>query len=777
MACASSFALLLFVTHAEMGRRFQGLVMQRLAAGSRQIAAPLERHLDLGSTLSSFGGFPALVDGLRSADAAVTGVRVIDEHGRSPAHLTRGVVPDDASFRELPKGLQVEGYRMSQSDTALRLSLPLRSRFGSNGNLVLGYDRGPVDAAVWSHFRVIVWAAIGGLGIICIVGSLRRRRRRDGVLLAVIAGVFLLIGCVAIGEVLDLYRGAILETAETMAQSMADRLGLVAELDLDWQHVRGLDVSLREFVDQDTIIAGAQLSDAGSVIAAAGETVGVTAWDVSVPVEASDGAALRLRLDHSLMWEPIQKGIRAFLVLLVACGLLTVVVVDGASAADRIAVLWRADDDAARDKPLIDFTVGLRLVKPAYFLIIVMNCLSVAFLPQLVTELAVETGLPAELASLPFTGYYLFFALAMLPAGRLVHDGNLKQMMLFGCVCECVGLGLIALTRDYWLLTVARCISGVGQGVFLIGLQSYLLAITPTDRRTEGNAVKVVAKNAGSISGAAIGGLLIIYVGYQSIFTLAAVISLVVMAYVAGVVPRVSTMLVDDDRAPRAVASRSLIASAVRDREFVQTLLLIGLASKMTITGVVMFAGPLVLEQAGFGKETIGQTMMVYYACSMMTTKLVSRWVDSSGGHTRSVLFASTVVGAAGIALLGMLAGPDLTGVSSTWTEPFRMWVTELGGESLTGSLLVVAMMLTGISFGISAAPLITHVTKTPIAAEIGSKQATATYTVLERAGHVLGPIVVSQLFLWFPTGTAFAVFGGGMLLLGATFRLGARVQ
>ena len=67
---------------------------------------------------------------------------------------------------------------------------------------------------------------------------------------------------------------------------------------------------------------------------------------------------------------------------------------------------------------------------------------------------------------------------------------------------------------------------------------------------------------------------------HWAIFALGAAISVVVMAYVAAVVPRVSAMVGQAERPRRTSPTKSLIASAVRDSEFMRTLVLIGLDAR-----------------------------------------------------------------------------------------------------------------------------------------------------------------------------------------------------
>jgi hypothetical protein len=53
-----------------------------------------------------------------------------------------------------------------------------------------------------------------------------------------------------------------------------------------------------------------------------------------------------------------------------------------------------------------------------------------------------------------------------------------------------------------------------------------------------------------------------------------------------------------------------------------------------------------------------------------------------------------------------------------------------------------------GVAHGFINAPVVTHVGISDLAGRIGAVPTTTTYRFLERAGHVSGPFLVSQMFL-----------------------------
>ncbi|MCP4296209.1 MAG: MFS transporter [Proteobacteria bacterium] len=446
-----------------------------------------------------------------------------------------------------------------------------------------------------------------------------------------------------------------------------------------------------------------------------------------------------------------------------------------------------------RDRLDIKFEVGLNLIQPAYFLIVFVNALSISFLPQLVQDFATKSNSSLASGSLPFTIYYLMFALVLIPAGHFAEKGDLKKLMAAGFLAEVVGLTLVAISDNYWILTLGRSASGIGQGFFLIGLQSYVLAITPPSKKSAGHAVKVIGRNSGLIAGTAIGALLYAFVDYKFIFISASIISIAALIYLIILVPRVrdvsgvySENVFVDRRAKKRNTFSSMfrnIAVVLKDMEFIKTLLTIGIIGKMSIAGVVMFAVPLLLTQKGFATEDIGLALMLYYIFGMGTTKFATKIVDAPGA-TRWVLSANALIGGGASLFLGFVGIHQVLDMASTpgitWLSYLAVGFNDLlagmGFVDIDSILIIFFIILMGVSNGLLAAPIMTHVGNSTIARKNGVKSVSATYVFLERFGHVTGPFIIGSLIVANQNSSlAVSLFGLVTITLGVVFLLTAR--
>ena len=284
------------------------------------------------------------------------------------------------------------------------------------------------------------------------------------------------------------------------------------------------------------------------------------------------------------------------------------------------------------------------------------------------------------------------------------------------------------------MIMLARALAGVGQGALFIGVQSYTLSNSAPERRTEAAGVIVFGYQAGMLSGMAIGSLLITHIGMTGVFSLGAVVALIAALYTFVAVPtQVFT-------SPLEVAYRGNgmwrdFLEMMKDRQFVRTMFFIGVPAKAVMTGVILFALPLLLAKQGFVQEDLGQIVMLYAASVVIVSNIAARHVDRSGG-IETLLFWGAVL--SGVGML-FVAG-------SVWSPAFDWKVA----PNTATAMLIAGVCVIGIAHGFVNAPVITHVADAPVAARLGATPVAAMYRFVERIGHVTGPVIMSLLFAAF---------------------------
>jgi predicted MFS family arabinose efflux permease len=396
-------------------------------------------------------------------------------------------------------------------------------------------------------------------------------------------------------------------------------------------------------------------------------------------------------------------------------------------------------------------------LNPVFFLAVLSEHLSYAFLPQFVRDIAAASGVPDGWTTAPFVIYYAVFALTLLPAGYVAQRTSPRPMMYLGLLVAAGSMFALSEAQDFWTVLAARAGAGLGQGLIFIGVQNYLLAVSSPNHKTQAAAVIVYGFQGGMISGMAVGSLLVGTMGRDGVFGLAAVIAAVAAVYTLMTVPVLSrAALAAMSSGSTSGLGRGVMLS-LGDRHFMTAMLSIGMPAKAVLTGVVTFGLPLLLTSMMYPQEDIGQLIMIYALAVVISSRVIAPKVDRLG-DSQSALFHGTIL--SGLGLMVMAA--------SGLYEPA---LTAAYGGSAATVVLAVGIALVGVAHGFINAPVVTFVAGSRLASRIGAGAATSTYRFLERIGHVAGPMIVAQLFVLFADDwSAIAAAGAGVLFLGMVF-------
>jgi predicted MFS family arabinose efflux permease len=279
-------------------------------------------------------------------------------------------------------------------------------------------------------------------------------------------------------------------------------------------------------------------------------------------------------------------------------------------------------------------------------------------------------------------------------------------------------------------MTAMRALAGVGQGALFIGVQTFILAVTPPEKKTQGAAIIVSGFQGGMISGMALGSLMVNFLHPQGIFILAGAVGFATVLYTVWLIPRTGRKA-DAKGGIRATLARlgGDVKKVMSSGEFLKTIFCIGIPAKAILTGTITFALPLLLGQQKYRQEDIGQIIMLYGLGVVAASGFVSRLVDRTR-NTESILFWGAALSGAGLVLVGLMGSPLLS-------------------NGFIGTVSVIAgVVIVGIAHGFINAPVVTHVSHSHLAGRIGVTPVATTYRFIERFGHIAGPFLISQLFL-----------------------------
>ena len=764
--CCFSLSTLVYVAEGDASRIYRDFYHGAVYSQGQLVQTDVESFLRKDLPLRQFGGFKALTDPLLTDTSPIGNVKLLSDVGEVVFNTSTGV-----------KRSRIAGSEAEADDTVAdepapnlteEITLPLRSKFEIAGKVVMELRLDKIRAHIATEFQPLwILVLVCSLGFAALTLATRKipwERTRIWTAVAFTA-TFVLVACVTTFTLVNLYTDGASAKGKALLTSLSGRLDDVTNYKIDFDQFVGLDRLFEDYrrLNPD-ISAIALVIDGSAKVHSDSRQIGFP-WTLpprsfEYVVDISEKNSFRstnitIALQKDVVYRQITDCIRNILALFVASALFAYFSMSVARA------LQEAREGKVRGQAMVaEFGIGL--IKPVFFLATFIENLNYAFLPHYVQEAVKSEHLSLGLTSFPFITFYLCFALSILPAERMARRFGPHKLILCGLLLVATGLVLLSCQLGFPSIVTARALSGIGQGLVFIGVQSYVLDATSTESRTRGASVIVIGFQAGMMSGMAIGSLLVSQLGPKGVFGLAAVIAIVTAIYTLVVVPKLSAKQTKQGGEPTQ-AFRNIVLT-LRDPQFLKTIWLIGLPAKAVLTGVILFALPLLLIKQGFRQEDVGQITMTYGAAVIAA----SAWVSARATWRRVSTGSILVLGA-------LLSGCGLLMISTVGWKPNGFDVNLVLPSAL---VVVVGVIVIGIGHGFINAPVITQVTESKISGRLGAGPVAATYRLLERAGHTTGPMIVGQVAILTGSSTlALGWIGGALIAFGAVFAVSLQLD
>ncbi len=777
---AVSLVLLGYVGYGEAFRTYPRFEMEKLGAQGDIVQSSMSTFLIAGLPIEQFPGFSPLTDPLLKSDATITAIYVADPKGQIV--FANSQVPNFSLGEKFsPSNLQEkqDPYQITESPSYYRISLDLRNKFESVGSLHVLLPRAVINQKINNGFVVVLIAAILLMilfGVFSLwldrqIGSHILRNLRLGY-----SAVFFVMAIVVVVVLINLYATGIQAKTKALANSLSTRLNSPLNLGLTIEAFDGLDKVFNDYRTSNPDLSYIALTaNEKTLITTDARRVGSdwqpypNHYEYRADLSSGDTSAVRLGvhvgIPQSIIFEKLWRSVKNFFVLFIASAFLSLLLFDLVQTLTGKPKTSPNMIQAERD-------YNLSLIQPYYFFSVFAEGMSTAFLSPYFQGLAKAAGADKSLVSTIFTVYFLAFVVALIPAGRYAERHGVKPLLILGSLLTAIGLLSVAMVNDFYWMFLIRALAGAGQGVLLVGVQSYILQISTSKQRTQGAAIIVFGYNGGMISGTTIGALLVVYMGVQNVFVVSGTLTVLILLYTLRYMPHIrpgetlaellnqKEMQTQSQSAPPAPGFFQSVGNALKDFEFVKAMLLIGIPTKGILTGVTIFALPLILSRLQYAQEDVGQIVMLYSGGVLIASAYASRMVDRLG-RTSGVLFLGALGSGIGLILISLVG-----------------WNTFATGNLayLGVGVLMTGMALLGLAHGLINAPIITHVANTQTANELGQSSTASLYRLLERIGHISGPTIVGYLLL-VNQDSSFALswIGGAMIVFSMLFliRLG----
>lgn len=760
VVAAVSLFILVYIAFGEARRNYERFQIEKIVSQGQVAQTVMETFVRPGLPLHQFVGFGPLVDPMVEADPLIDNIAAYDGSGMRVFSSNSG-----AQIALLPAGTGLmtgDGIAeiRSSADT-LQVVLPIKNRFETVGSVVLTAPRSKITEKVEQAFMPLLGIA-GAASVLFMVyvvlfaQNAPPQRRARAVAMA-FAVKFLVVSVFVVHALLSVYTQGAQSRAKAIADSLAQRLDDVVIFGLSFDELTGVIALVDDYkrlnpeIRAAAVLIGDKIRAHSAPAPKDGLWVGnASDFEFSVPLTKPDAAMpvrVMVAMPKDVVYKQVLRSAKNFVALFVASAFIAALFMGVARSLQYVSNASARLDSEEREK------ATLNLVKPVFFLAVFVEHLNYAFLPQLMHEIASKAHLSSGYASLPFLAYYACFALSLVPAGRLSATLGSRKLIIFGLAMAGAGIAMLTMIRTIEAATLARALAGLGQGTLFIGVQAYVLANSSHNRKTQAGSAIVFGFQAGMIAGMAIGSLLVSYIDVGGVFQLGTAIALVTMCYAAAVLPRGLEMAVMGERSSTPVRD---VMRMLGNGPFLKSMLLIGVPAKAVLTGVVLFALPLLLTAQGFAREDIGQITMVYAGAVILASSLVSSYADRSR-QTERILVIGGVLTAFGLVLISLVG---LEAVAAKDANPILATV-----------LIVFGVTIVGVAHGFINAPVVTHVADSRIAAQLGVANVASTYRLVERCGHMLGPVIIGQVFVHFgPSWSMIGWVGAAILFLTVLF-------
>jgi len=755
-----SLFVLLYVGFSEAERTYEQIHIEKVTSKGRLVKNSIERFLREELPLQQYAGFATLAAPIVESEE-IDAIAVYDHLGRRlffAVDKSNPKLPDPSpAIKRLQEAIEVE-----VGDTHYQVILPLRTRFETVGSVVVMSPRGMVTEHVRESFAKLPLVAGGGTVVfvllVVLFAPLLRNSRIPWLEMGY-AGTFIAMAALVVFTLASLYYDGMQGKVRASAFTLSQRLNDIIEFKLELRDFSGVDNTFREYRRLNSEISEAALIVDKRIVVSTNEKRVGTGWspdprNFEYTVDLSHGTegrhtSLAVTVPSYVVYERVARSVKNFAAMFIASAFLAGLFFQVAAALQRLGSSLSRSGFQVREAAAGDAL--LVIVRPIFFLAVFLDSLTYSFLPKFMQDVATTSGISVGFASLPFTAYYLFFALSLIPAGSYADRFGPRPVIIVGLLLAGASVLGLVLPLGIGGMTALRAVSGIGQGMLFIGVQNFILAVTPPEKKTQGAAIIVFGFQGGMISGMALGSLMVNFLHPHGIFALASAVGCASALYTIWLIPNLAqTNEIAGGIGPHLARLRDDLGKVLTSGEFLKTILCIGVPAKAILTGTITFALPLLLGQEGYRQEDIGQIIMLYGLGVVAASGYVSRLVDRTR-DTERILFWGAVLSGVGLVLIGLIA------------------------SSLEGSLstvcVIAGVIIVGLAHGFINAPVVTHVSHSKLAERIGVNPVATTYRFLERIGHVAGPFLISQLFLICgQTPHVIAGIGVATVLLGCLF-------
>lgn len=729
----------------EAYRTYSKLKLEGVYALGETIKSVVDSFLSAGVPLRQFTGFETVSSVIIDIDSSISNMRIADNYERTIFSSDPGA--STGQFYTSKNQDSQNRFIIAENKKFYRISIPLENKFEKAGELKFEILRKTIDTKILNAFKPVFIAIfiviILFLIQIYLIDKKQVKNQKTWFTLAYSFSI-LIVSFFILFSLINIYNDDIHKKTQNLANSLAYKLSYIKKLDLEIQSFKGIDNLFNKYKQLNTEISYIDLKVNDKIVVHTAKAGLKKASDYIRYTKLMRDLEVTVWVDKQAVHRNLWKSSKNFLMLFVAAFFMAALFLNLLfTFAGKIKHPNLLMSDPGKEQ-------CLALIKPLFFLGVFIEGLYASFLPQYFDTITGNMNLFDNATSFLFTVFFISYGLVLLPAANYCQKHGEKRLFIWSIVFIGISSLLMTFYTSYYVIILIRLVAGLSQGVLFIAVQSYILRATPENRKTQSMAILIIQYNGGRIAGTAIGALAVNYFNIHGVFAAGGIISFFLVAYVLKFIPKleplpVSSPLYQHENTQK-ISFLTNVKTVLRDIEYLKTSFLIGVNAKLIMIGVVCFALPLIMERNSFTKEDIGFVLMLYSAGVLISCVYSSKLVDKRG-NTKKILFRGNQGSGLGLIVIGIMGLPV---IHMAWAGP----------------LLAIGSMVLGLAHGFIAAPITTHISETRTSAILGKGPSISVFRLFERAGNILGPLIVGQLLVMGSYNPMVLIFLGGFIII-----------
>lgn len=359
---------------------------------------------------------------------------------------------------------------------------------------------------------------------------------------------------------------------------------------------------------------------------------------------------------------------------------------------------------------------NVEFVRTFAFLMYMADNFTCVLIP-LMSESLYDVALPiAENIAIALPSGAQSFAAAItgfVIAGVMKKIGNRKSF-LCGIIFHMIGLILCGLSNNLYLFTIAMFIVGIGMGINVVCLNTYVIARENEEDSLRGFSLITTGTFAGTNCGIIIGTLITEQYGYSTIFFISALMAGLLLLFVM-LIYKKDTIVAEKEKEGKNIH----LLEFLRNR-FTWGYFLFAMLPYYIFASFVYYFMPLYAEQEGISEANIGVITLVYGVMTAYLTSLTTEKITKKVGTRFAIMIASLVTIAS---LVLFILKPSISTI-----------------------ILVVLVMGIADSFGYSA--LSSYFSEIKAVKQYGEENALGISGVVEGISSTIAPFIFATALL-----------------------------